>query len=279
MTAVPTSEQSQPMSRAARRALRDGIPLGGTDTAPLLPFAVGGTWVLAILLTVAAYADPLVLVGVNLLVGVIVALGWPRLLGTATPRATSVILLAVALGAAAASLVDDDPYLRWTPLVIAGGLVLTFVWQLARRDGRLGLTGSVAATLFGVAVITLATVLNPLARTLHGTDIVAVTMASIALGAVADLLTGRPKFHVWMLPAAMLLGGWAAAATSFFLGNPAPGQGLLIGVLAAAVSHATRRILGVLPGAQTRLGQLTVAASSVSLVAVVAYVLARIFVG
>lgn len=279
MTAVPRSEESQPLSRAARRALRDGVPLSGTDTAPLLPFAVGGTWVLAILLTVGAYAEPLVLVGVNLLVGMVVAVGWPRLLGIAQPVATTVILLLVALGAAAAGLVGDDPYLRWTPLVIAGGLVLTFGWQLARRDGRLGLTGSVAATLFGVAVITLGTVLNPLARTLHGTDVVAVTMASIAVGALADLLTGRPRFHVWMLPAAMLLGGWAAAAASLFLGNPAPGQGLLVGVLAAAVSHASRRVLGVLPGARTLLGQLTIAASSVSLVAVVAYVLARIFVG
>ncbi|MFV0463312.1 MAG: hypothetical protein ACK5MP_08990 [Nostocoides sp.] len=279
MTRVSSPDQSQQLTRSARRALRDGVPVGGADSAPLLPLSIVGALCAAVLLTSAAYAGPLELSAATLIVGLVLAWGWPQLLGMQQRTGTSAILALVALGAAAATLVEDDPYLRWLPLVIAGALVLTFVGQLVRRDGRLGLTGSVAATLFGAAVVVLGSVLNPLARTINGPDVVAVVMTAATVGAAAELFGALQRWQAWLLPIAMLLGGWAGVLAGLVTGDPAPGQALLVGVLSAAVSFALRRLLSVLPHARSSGGQLTISAAGIASVSVVAYVLARIFVG
>jgi hypothetical protein len=63
------------------------------------------------------------------------------------------------------------------------------------------------------------------------------------------------------------------------LGAPAAGPAALVGFLCAAVSHATRRMLSVLPAVTSVRGQLSTAAASLLVPGVVAYGLALAIVG
>ena len=82
-----------------------------------------------------------------------------------------------------------------------------------------------------------------------------------------------------MLPLAMLLGAAAALIAAAVLGAPGPGPAALVGLLCAAVAHATRRMLVVLPAIASLRGQLSTAASSLLVPGVVAYGLALAIVG
>ena len=61
-------------------------------------------------------------------------------------------------------------------------------------------------------------------------------------------------------------------------GEPMLGPAGLLGLLAAAISHAARRVLAPLPATAMPRAQLAVAAASSLLVGVVAYVVVRYFV-
>jgi hypothetical protein len=63
------------------------------------------------------------------------------------------------------------------------------------------------------------------------------------------------------------------------VGSPAAAPAALVGFLCAAVSHATRRMLSVLPAVSSVRGQLSTAAASLLVPGVVAYGLALAIVG
>jgi hypothetical protein len=82
-----------------------------------------------------------------------------------------------------------------------------------------------------------------------------------------------------MLPLAMLLGGAGALGAAAVLGAPGTGPAALVGLLTAAVGHASRRILSVLPAIASTRAQLSSAAASLLVPGVVAYGLALAVVG
>ena len=73
------------------------------------------------------------------------------------------------------------------------------------------------------------------------------------------------SLHEQLAPLAWLVGRWQGAG--------------LVGFLCAAVSHATRRMLSVLPAVTSVRGQLSTAAASLLVPGVVAYGLALAIVG
>ena len=88
-----------------------------------------------------------------------------------------------------------------------------------------------------------------------------------------------PRLRQWALFIAMLIGGGAAVArVAVVAGDPMAGPAALLGLLAAAISHAARRVLAPLPATAMPRAQLAVAAASSLLVGVVAYVVVRYFV-
>jgi hypothetical protein len=80
------------------------------------------------------------------------------------------------------------------------------------------------------------------------------------------------RLRQWALFISMILGGGAAVLVSVVAGDPMPGPAALLGLLAAAISHAARRVMAPLPATAMPRAQLAVAAASSMLVGVVAYV-------
>lgn len=283
---APAGEPAEPVleTRAARRAWREAALL----RAPVLPalatvprpVTVLATVVFGALLVLALVADPVLLAAGLAWAGIVVAWGWPTLLGSSSRFGSSLAIgVAGVLAPASAAAVAEEPYLRFVPVALVIGMAIMFGHQMVRRDGRPRLTESLGITSLGLAVVALGTTWMPLSRTERAVDIAVIAFVSIGVGALADLVTGVAKARPWMLPLAMLLGGAGAVVAGAVVGGPSLAPTALVGFLCAAVSHTTRRLLTVLPAISGVRGQLSSAAASLLVPGVVAYGLALAIVG
>ncbi len=288
MTAVSESSDastelsgpSEPPTRAARRMARTGdrpLPAATIDRRPLVVVA---TVALSGLTALTAYADPLLLAGAVALTGLALAWGWLDLFEAPSPTVPRILVGLVAVaGPAIVAATPDDPYLRNLPAVVGGGLLLLLAHQLFRRDGRSRLTEAVTTSTAALAILTCGAAAVGLARVTGGVDALACAAAGVAAAALADLFVNRPRLRPWLLPLAMLLGGWAAALASLAAGSPRIGQAVLLGFLVGAVSHAMRRVLATLPAIAGTRGQVASAAASLLLNGVVVLVFTRVLLG
>ena len=274
-----------PLTRVLARALARGaataagpviVPVPEMPVQPLVTVAVVA---LAGLLTITAFAgSPMVALAVALCAGVI-AWGWPGLLGLPSPGGTTFVLAVGSAGAIGTALATrDDPFLAWMPAALAGSMMVAFIHQLARRDGRPRLVESIASTIAAIAIVVSGASLVALPRIEHGTWVVAIAASAVALSAVTDLAGGSRRLSQWLLPLAMLVGGGAAILVGHMLGAVGWGAAALLGVLAAGVSHAVRRVLATLPAISGARSQLVSASASVLTGGVVVYVVGRLFV-
>ncbi|MEO6143841.1 MAG: hypothetical protein ABIP19_07685 [Dermatophilaceae bacterium] len=253
------------------------VPVPEMHRQPLVAIAVIA---LAGLLTISAFAGPLlVAVAVALPAGVM-AWGWSGLLVLPSPRGTAFVLAvgsAAAIGTALAT--RADPLLEWMPAALAGSVIVAFLHQLARRDGRPRLVESIASNITAIAILVSGACFVVLPRTSHGAWVVALAAGAIAVSTLTDLLGDLPRLRAWLLPMAMLAGGVVAIGVGLASGVVGWGPAALLGVLAAGVSHALRRVLAMLPAISGSRSQLVSAGASVQTAGVVVYVVGRLFVG
>ena len=273
----PPPNHGAPLTRRERRAAREPGPRALPRRALVArPLTILATVAFAALVALTGYASPEFVSVAVALAGFVLAWGWPLLLSLPSPRGTMAVLgLGTVLMTAAVLLTQDDPYLRWMPAALAVAVIAAFLHQLLRRDGRPRLTESVAATTSGLAVISSGIALAPVAQVMNGNHALAAAMTGLAVGALADPLIGLKRFRAWALFIAMACGGGAALLVSLFAGALRPGPAALLGLLAAAVSHAARRIMAVLPATSMPRAQLATAASASMLVGVVTHEVVR----
>jgi hypothetical protein len=271
----PQTRVSRALARAAAAAAATATP--PVPEMPLQPLVTVAVVALAGLLTITAFAGPaMVALAVGLSAGII-AWGWAGLLGLPSPRGTTLVLAVGSAGAIGTVLATrDDPFLAWMPAALAGSMIVAFVHQLARRDGRPRLVESIASTITAIAIVVSGASLVALPRTDHGAWVVAIASAAVAVSAVTDLAGGSRRLIAWLLPLAMLAGGAAAILVGHRLGVPGWGAAAFLGVLAAGVSHAVRRVLATLPAISSARSQLVSACASVLTGGVVVYVVGRL---
>ncbi|MGL4743023.1 MAG: hypothetical protein ACRCXL_01345 [Dermatophilaceae bacterium] len=272
----------EPQSRRARRETREAL-LHEPVLPPLAvvsrPAVVGSTAAMCALLVLAVVVDAVLLAAGLAWVGLVLAWGWPGLLGSSSRFGSTLAIGATAVLAPAAAALPDQPYLRWVPAAMTVGLALMFGHQLVRRDGRPRLTDSIAVTSLALAVVAVGAAWVPLVRDERSAGLAAVAFVAVGAGSLADLGAGVGVIRPWLLPAAMALGGVAAVVATSLLAAPGTGPAALLGFLVAAVSHAIRRVLCVLPAVAALRGQIAVAAAGVLAPGVVAYVLTLVLVG
>jgi len=269
------------MTRAQVRAARAvaGPVIGPVPEMRRQPLVTITVVAFAGLLAISAFAGPvLVAVAVALAAGVI-SWGWSGLLVLPSPRGTAFVLTvgsAAAIGTALAT--RADPLLRWMPAALAGSLIVAFLHQLARRDGRPRLVESIASTTTAIAIVLSGASFVVLPRTSHGAWVVALGAAAMAASALTELAGEIPRVRDWLLPLAMLAGGVTAVGLGLASGVVGWGPAALVGVCAAGVSHSLRRVLAILPAISGSRSQLVSAGASVLTAGVVVYVVARLFV-
>lgn len=235
------------------------------------------TAVLATAVAAAAFLGELPLAGVAVVLTVLLAVGWPVLLDLPSPLGSGVVVALAGIGAVGVVLATrGEPFLRELPIVVALAIVLAFVNELARQDGRLRLVESVTGTVSGIVVVTTAAGWIASVRTPGGTGLVvggAVALA-IAAGVSAVPLGGWTGALVTMV-AAVLAGGAVGLVMPALGLLPGIVLGLAIGILMASLHVLLDRTVA----RRRRLAALAAIVLPVLVTGVGVYVVGRVLVG
>lgn len=235
------------------------------------------TAALAAVVAVAGYLGGLaVAIACGLLV-VGIALGWPALADLPSRVGTSLVVGLGGLGAVAAvHLTDAQPYLRDLPAVFAGAVLLAFLAELARRDGRTRLVESVSGTVAGTLVAVAAAGWVAIGRSPGGLSLVVGGALALAVAAATVALA----VPVW-LGVVITVGSATAAGV---LGSlPLPGMGLatgaLLGLAVGILVAALHVLLDRLPALEDRWPAIAAVTLPVTVTGVLVYVVGRVLVG
>src|SRR5690625_4332901 len=137
--------------------------------------------VVATILALASYFSLAALVGVVFVLVMAVAVGWPWLIALPTPRTSSVVLALCGFGSVTAVMIMDvEPLLKWLPAALGGAVIIAFVHQLLRRDGRPRLVEAVAGMVAGMLVLASAAGWVAAARTAGGERLVVASAVGLA---------------------------------------------------------------------------------------------------
>ncbi|MEP6798191.1 MAG: hypothetical protein ABI890_08590, partial [Lapillicoccus sp.] len=212
--------------------------------------------------------------------GVVLAWGWPVLLGSPSPTWSGVV---VGLGAvsipATAGLTPDADQLRWLPVALGAALILGFLQQLLRRD-RTRLTEGIATTVAGLAIATSGAPLAVVPAYRDGADFVLAAMAALVLAALVEQLSRIGSVQRWVLLPVLVAGAVGGLAVAQLTDSRLTVlSGVLVGLGVALVSHVLRRVLSVLPTARALPSALASGAASLLSVGVVVYLATRVVVG
>ncbi len=238
----------------------------------------GTTAALSALLVLAAYAGPALLALAVVLVVIVVAAGWAPLLGLPSPRGTAAVVAATgALCATAVELTAREPRLQWLSPALAAGVLLEFVHQLARRDGRPRMVESSTGVLAAVCALASLSALVALPRTPGiGADGVLVAVAPVAFALVLQLLP-LPARH------ASVAGAVLATAAGGMLGLLLPTMTALpvaaMAAVGSGVALVLHRLLSVQAAAGWAPGWLALAAVPLASSGMVSFVMLCVLVG
>lgn len=278
--------EPSPASSSAGSEVPEAQPPGGArePRRPRLPRLSTALHVAAFVvvtagvLGVAALASPVVLGFAVAACGAVLAWGWAGALGLPAPRGSLVVVLlgSLALVLAVAAR-DSEPWLVWVPAALSIGMIVAFGHQLLRVDGRPRLTESVSSVVLALALAASGALLVPPVHTDEGRALVVAALAGALASALSDLLGRLRAAEQWLTALAMVAGGAAAVLVALVMDERWT-TWLLVGVAAAALSHALRAVMMPLPTMSRTRPRLVAAVASVLVVGVVPYLVALIFV-
>ena len=231
----------------------------------------------ALVLGAAALSSPLVL-GVALAAcAVVLAWGWAGMLNLPTPRGTvgTIVVGGLALVASVVTR-DSSPWLTWVPAALALAMIAAFTHQLFRRDGRPRVVESVSAVVLALSLLACGVLLVPPSGSAEGVALVLGAMAAAVASSLTDLLGRWGSLEQWLTAASLVAGGAAGVVVALAVAAPWT-TWLLVGVAAAALSHAVRRVLSGLPTMAHARPRLVSAIASVLVTGLVPYLVALAF--
>lgn len=212
------------------------------------------TSLLAAAFAVAATLGAAPLTLLTLAVVGLFAYGWPVLLDLPWRAGATTVLALAGAGAVAAVRLAPQAGLRDLPLVVAIGLILAFVREVLRRDGRVRLVESLSAMVGGVVIVVAGAGWLAAAQDAGGESLVVTSAACLAVAAaVSAALPWRGWLNVVLTTGAALLAGAGVAAALPALGA---GQGAWGGMVAGVLVASLHVLLEHLPDARRRDGAL-----------------------
>jgi hypothetical protein len=235
------------------------------------------TSVLAVGVLAASSASRAALAAALLVVQLVLIAGWFRSAQLTTLGQGSGALAAVAAAATADAVLlrdHDQATVRTLAGVLAGLVILAFVVQLARRDGRDRLTNALAASIATGALGIAAAVLLAVRGGPHGTTLVAVAVTGVAVG----VLPFQRRVSLWAaVPSGLALGVGAGVLVSGHADVFGLGTGAVVALVAVVLAVGARAALARVP--EGVVGWPVAATLPIVVVPPAVLVVARIMVG
>lgn len=243
------------------------------------PLVIAGVVVSALVLAGSAASGLRALeIAVVVLAGLVVAVGWPRLVDSPTPVGSSVVLAVTTLALGAALLAKgEEPLLEQVPAAVAAGIIAMCLHPLVQASARADLARGLAGTAPGILVISCGAVLTSTVP--HSASPVVIAGIALAVAGLVDLATERGRLVRWMLPIGMLVGGIAGVAAHWVLDARLEPWAALVGVLGAGVALSLRRALSQQSAVDGALGGVTSGVASVLLVGPLLHLISRLPLG
>ena len=186
----------------------------------------------------------------------------------------------VALGGVGAVLAvtatQGQPLLRELPVVVALAVLLAFVNELARQDGRLRLVESVTGTVTGVLVATAAAGWVAAVRAPGGSSLVVSGAVALAVGAAVSAVPLGGWLGALVTTVAAVIGGGAVGAVMPEMDILA---GTLVGLSTGMLVAALHVLFDRLPALRRPLASLAAIVLPVSVSGILVYVVGRVLVG
>jgi hypothetical protein len=194
------------------------------------------------------------------------AAGWAPLLGLPAPGGTFFVVALPGLGAlAAVHVTTTEPWLRYLPLVLAMGLLLSFTNELLRADGRERLVESLVGGVSGVVVAVSAAGWIAASKVTDGMALVLLCAAALAAASAVSATPRRGAVAVSVGVAAVLP-------------ETVPLDGVWAGVVAAILVTSLQMLFHRLPALREPRAALAVIVLPVAMSGVLAYVVGRVLV-
>ncbi len=197
------------------------------------------TAALAAVVAVVAFVGQVPLAAVSALLAVAVAVGWPQLANLPDRNGSATVVAVTGLGGVVAvHAVGTRADLTSLAVVFAASILLTFVNELLRRDGRPRLVESVSGTVTGSLLAVTAAGWVACGRLPHGKELAVAAAVALALAAAVSAV----RLSVWLTSLVIIgVGGAAGAVLGIVLdevGLKVAGlAGLAVGLFVAAM-HA-----------------------------------------
>ncbi len=236
------------------------------------------TAVLALMIAGACRLGVSAVVVGTAVMGVLVAVGWPKLLGLPSPvGATVALLFSVAAGILAVTVPVNapGPKLQFVPLALATSLFAALTRELARPPGRPRLVESIAGTACGQVVAVSGATWIALSTIDECRVAGPVAAAAILGGLLPEPLAARRSGRR-ITPYAVVLAGAGTAYLTHVVLEGQPGRPVLLlavcGVLAIC-GYLARRVLSAAPAIGGLAAQVAVAVATLAAVGLPAYTL------
>jgi hypothetical protein len=223
-----------------------------------------------------AYFGDVPLLGVVAVLVVLFAVGWSPLLGLPAGGGTFVVVVLAGLGAlGAVHVTASEPWLRNLPLVVAMGVLLAFINELLRGDGRPHLVDSLVGGVSGLVVAVSAAGWIAAYKAEDGTSLVLTCAVSIAAASAASASRLRGWRTIALTIVAAVVSGVAVGVAMPDL-TPLSGvwTGLVTGMLVASLHVLFDR----LPELERRNASFAAIVLPVAVGGILVYVVGRILV-
>lgn len=227
--------------------------------------------------------DEAAVIGACVGLALVLAVGWPRLLRLPNPLGSGVV---IALGGVGAVLTVTATHggdaLRELPVVVALAILLAFVNELARQDGRRRLVDSVSGTVTGVLVATASAGWVASERMPGGTYLVIAGAVSLAIAAFASFAAGisAMSHREWATASVTTSAGMlSGAAVAAVMPDTSPLVGAFLGLGTGMLVAALDALFHRLPALRSRLASMAAVVLPVAVSGILVYVVGRVLNG
>lgn len=235
------------------------------------------TAVLAALVAVAGYVGGMPVTVLAALLALAFAVGWPSLASLPfKPGSSAVIAIGGVGGVLAVHYVQDQPYLRYLPVVFATSILLAFLNELLRRDGRERMVESVAGTVTGTLLAVAVAGWVAIGRTPGGEPIVVVGALALAVGAAVVALPLSSWRGALVTTAASTLAGVLA---TLLLPDIDVLAGLVLGAAVGVLISSLHVLFDALESLARKLPSVAAIVLPVTVTGILVYVVGRVLVG